>query len=148
MEIKRTDVEDVILVDDVWVELAYEGDAVNVGGVWINTDPYNPDDLNEVRRIISSNEEIMSLLNNARTQREKSRAQARKIIWPKEAEDGIVIEIAANGDEIRIGGIWIGIAKVDPDNLAEVRKTIASDLNVQLLLTQIRAQRDRMRVTK
>ena len=148
MEIKRTDVEDVILVDDVWVELAYEGDAVNVGGVWINTDPYNPDDLNEVRRIISSNEEIMSLLNNARAQREFSRAQARKIIWPKEAEDGIVIEIAANGDEIRIGGIWIGIAKVDPDNLAEVRKTIASDLNVQLLLTQIRAQRDRTRVTK
>ena len=155
MEIKRTDIEDVILVDDVWVELAYEGDAVNVGGVWINTDPYNPDDLNEVRRIISSNEEIMSLLNNARAQREFSRAQARKVTlvdskvtWYNEKDmppDSVIIKLAADGNEVSIADLWVGTAKFNPDDLNDVHRIITSDLNVQLRLTQIR---DRTRVTK
>jgi len=151
LEIKRTEIEDVVLVDGLWVELAYEGNAVNIDGVWVDTAMFNPDDLEEVRNIISSNEEIMSRLNNARAQRDDSRSRARKITWYKNTttwynenekevpEDGIVMEIAANGDEINVDGLWIGTARFNPNDLDEVRRIITSDLDIQLRLTQIRA---------
>jgi len=151
LEIKRTEIEDVVLVDGIWVELAYEGDAINVGGTWVNTPEYNPDDLDEVRNRISSNEEILFRLNQARAQRDDSRSRARKITWYKNTttwynenekevpEDGIVMEIAANGDEINVAGLWIGTARFNPNDLDEVRKIITSDLDIQLRLTQIRA---------
>jgi len=152
MQITRTDTEDVVLVDGLWVELAYEGNAVNIDGLWIDTAPYNPDNLDEVRKIISSNEEIMSRLNNARAQRDMERACARKVTWSNNtitwhqegevSSDGIVIELGAAGSGVNIDGLWIGTATFNPNDLEEVRRIITSDFDIQLRLTQVRAQRD------
>jgi len=74
MRITWSDTEGEILADGIGIELAADGDGMNVAGFWIDTAPYNPDDLNEIRKIIASDAEVQMRLNRARAARDYARA--------------------------------------------------------------------------
>ena len=74
MKVKWTSREGEVQVDGIVIELSVDGDGMNVAGFWIDTMPYNPDDLNEIRKIIASDAEVQMRLNQARAQRDYARA--------------------------------------------------------------------------
>jgi len=74
MKVRWSNIEGEVFVDGIVVELAARGDGMNVAGFWIDTMPYNPDDLNEIRKIIASDAEVQMRLNQARAQRDYARA--------------------------------------------------------------------------
>ena len=74
MRITWAKTEGEVFVDGIVVELAAKGDGLNVAGFWIDTAPYNPNDLNEIRKIIASDANVQMRLNRARAERDYARA--------------------------------------------------------------------------
>jgi len=74
MKVSWSSREGEVLADGIEIELAANGDGLNVAGFWIDTAPYNPNDLDEVREIITSNADVQLRLNRARAERDYARA--------------------------------------------------------------------------
>ena len=74
MKVRWSNIEGEVFVDGIVVELAARGDGMNVAGFWIDTAPYNPDDLQEIREVIKADANVQRRLNQARAQRDYARA--------------------------------------------------------------------------
>jgi len=73
MKVRWAD-EGTVLVDGIEIELAVDGEGMNVAGFWVDTAQYNPDNLDDIRTIIKSDAEVQMRLNQARAQRDYARA--------------------------------------------------------------------------
>jgi len=66
--------EGEVSVDGISVELSADGDGMNVAGFWVNTTQYDPENLNEIRKIVKSDAGVQLRLNQARAARDYARA--------------------------------------------------------------------------
>ena len=73
MKVRWAD-EGTVLVDGIEIELAVDGEGMNVAGFWVDTAQYNPDNLDDIRTIIKSDTEVQMRLNRARAARDYARA--------------------------------------------------------------------------
>ena len=78
MDIIWSDIEGEVLVDGIGVELAFDGDGMNVGGWWIDTEIYNPDDLDEIRRVILTDPDVQLRLSRLIAARDYARSLRRR----------------------------------------------------------------------